>query len=463
MSTTKSTDKTTARKSRRAEPIDKRTAKNGKVTWTFQLDVGTKPDGTRDRQRFTCDTQAEARREYRRISSEVAVGTFAKLLDITVDEACDRWLEGRRGIRRITLEGYRNDLKPVRRRMGKKKLAQLTKADGDALVDFMLTEGRRNHKHFRPDSLMSQVAALIGRHPEGITAREIKARFPEFDVHTCLSGLIRDGRVIRPRRATYVLAQPVESEVGATGVKPVTVRSTLTTFGMMVQSYVDQGALPRNVIALVERPADDIADDDDDAEAAKSWTLEEVETFLEAARSERLYAAWLMSAYGMRRSEVLGMRWTRFSDAALKVRRGRVAIGTETEENLPKSKRSRRDLPPPADLAEALRALKARQRAECLTLGIPWSDDRLIVVDEAGEPIRPERYSDAFQKIRARVGLRRIPLKGLRNSSVSLMLASGVPVHIVAAFHGHDPALSLSVYSDAQPEDLKAAGASLFG
>lgn len=463
MSTAKTKDKATARKSRRTEPIDKRTAKNGKVTWTFQLDVGTKPDGTRDRQRFTHDTQTQARREYRRISSEVAAGTFAKLLDITVDEACDRWLAGRRGIRRITLEGYQNDLKPVRRRMGGKKLAQLTKADGDALVDWMLTEGRRSHRHFRPDSLMSQVTDLIGRHPEGITAAQIKARFPKSDVHTCLSGLIRDGRVTRPRRATYLLAQPTDTKTEVVGVKPVTVRSTLTTFGMMVQSYVDQGALPRNVIALVERPADEIAEDDDAAEAARSWTLAEVETFRAAARSERLYAAWLMSALGIRRSEVLGMRWTRFSDTALKVRRSRVAIGTESEENLPKSKRSRRDLPPPADLAEALRALKTRQKAECLALGIPWSDDRLIVVDEAGEPIRPERYSDGFQKIRTRAGLRRIPLKGLRNSSVSLMLASGIPVHIVAAFHGHDPSMSLSVYSDAQPEDLKAAGASLFG
>jgi hypothetical protein len=45
---------------------------------------------------------------------------------------------------------------------------------------------------------------------------------------------------------------------------------------------------------------------------------------------------------------------------------------------------------------------------------------------------------------------------------VSLMLACGIPPHIVAAWHGHDPAVSLSIYSDAQPEDLKAAGASLF-
>lgn len=42
----------------------------------------------------------------------------------------------------MTLQGYTHDLAAVRRFLGSKKLQQLTKADGDALVDWMLTEGR---------------------------------------------------------------------------------------------------------------------------------------------------------------------------------------------------------------------------------------------------------------------------------------------------------------------------------
>jgi integrase len=184
----------------------------------------------------------------------------------------------------------------------------------------MLTAGRGDPRHYRPDSLMSQVVEFISRHPEGASSAQIKARFPGKDVHTCLSGLIRAGRVTRPRRAVYTVAESAQRAQAESGVKPVTVRTTLTTFSMVVQSYVDQGALPRNVIALVERPADEIGDDD--ADDTKSWTLAEVETFRESVRRERLYACWLLSCYGMRRSEVLGVRWSRFDDAALKVRRG---------------------------------------------------------------------------------------------------------------------------------------------
>ncbi|WP_228566967.1 tyrosine-type recombinase/integrase [Nocardia sp. SYP-A9097] len=450
------------RRKRRAEPINKHIAKNGTVTYRFQVDIGTKPDGTRNRQQSTYRTLAEARREYRRITTEVARGTYAKLVEITADEACDQWLADRRRIRRNSLERCRQDLKPVRRRLGSKKLAQLTKKNGDALVEWMLTEGRRSPRQPRPDSLVSQVAEVIARHPDGISTAELKAEFGK-DVHHCLAGLVRAGRVTRPRRAVYVLAPPPVTAVAPRGAKPVTVRPTLTTFSMMVQSYVDQGALPRNVIALVDRPTDDITDNDDDETNAKSWTMSEVEVFRAAIVGERLAACWLMSCYGMRRSEVLGARWRRLDATALRVRRGRVAIGRETEENLPKSRRSRRDLPPPADLEAALRALKTRQKAECLAMGASWSDDRLIAVHENGTPVRPDWYSAEFQRIRKRTGLRRIPLKGLRNTSVSLMLASGIPVHIVAAWHGHDPAMSLSIYSDAHPRDLKAAGAALFG
>jgi len=327
------------KRTRRAEPITKRTAKNGSITYEFRADVGNKPDGTRDRRRFTYRTLSQARREYRRITSEVATGTYTRKSAITVAEACDEWLAGRRGIRRVTLQGYTHDLKPVRRYLGGKKLQQLTKADGDELVEWMLTEGRSSPKRYRPDSLAARVVELIEGHPEGIAAATIAAAFPEDDVHTCLSGLLRAGRVTRLRRAVYTLNDLAEAEVPARGVKPVTVRSTLTTFGMVIQSFVDQGALPRNIIALVERPADAIIDET--SGTSKSWTLAKVERFRDSVRHDRLYACWLLSCYGLRRSEVLGLRWSALDGDTLLIRRGRVTVGKESDEGMPKSRRSR--------------------------------------------------------------------------------------------------------------------------
>lgn len=448
-------------RARRAEPITRRTSKSGSVTYEFRADVGSKPDGTRDRRRFTYRTLAEARREFRRITTEVASGSYARKSAITVEDACEQWLAGRRGVRRVTLEGYTHDLKAVRRYLGGKKLQQLTKADGDALVDWMLTEGRSSRKRYQAESLATRVATLISKHPLGVSAAELAAAFPENDVHTCLAGLRRANRVTRVRRGVYVLDELDTGRSAVSGVKPITVRSTLTTFGMVVQSFVDQGALTRNIVSLVERPTDELIEDR--PETAKSWSLADVERFRASVREDRLFACWLLSCYGLRRSEVLAVRWSALDGDTLAIRRSRVVVGNQSIEGLPKSRRSLRDLPLPAELSNALGDLRSRQQKEAEAFGVPWSVDCLIAVREDGTPIRHEWYSDEFQRLRARAGLRRIHLKGLRNTSVSLMLAGGLPVHVVAAWHGHDPAVSLSIYSDAQRDDLRAAGAALFG
>lgn len=105
-----------------------------------------------------------------------------------------------------------------------------------------------------------------------------------------------------------------------------------------------------------------------------------------------------------------------------------------------------------------LRSLRQRQRTEALALGVAWSDDRFVAVRENGEPVGHDWYSNEFERLRERAELRRIPLKGLCNTSVSLMLDQRQPVHIVAAWHGHDPAVSLSIYADAKAEELKSGG-----
>ncbi|ULN32597.1 site-specific integrase [Mycolicibacterium smegmatis] len=454
-----------AKRTRRAEPINTHTAKTGTVTYWFQLDVGTKPDGSRDRRKFTYRTKTEARKELRRISSEVAAGTYNRPTSITVDEACDAWLAGRRGIRKVTYQGYVDQLKPVRRYLGSKKLQALTKADGDALVEWMLTAGRTSPRHYRADSLAGRVVALVAEHPDGITAAELAAAIPGADVHTSLSGLIRSGRVTRPRRGVYVLAEPVAS-AGAEvqGVKPVTVRATLTAFGAVVQSYTDQGVLPRNVIALVERPRD--VYDDSDSRTVVAWSPAEVEIFRVSVAGHRLYALWLVSMYGLRRSEVLGLRWSDvdLDTGTLRVRRGRVAVGSEVVEGRTKApKRSDRTLPLPDELTEALRTFKTARKREALAVGVPWDDRGLVAVREDGDPIAPDWYSAEFDRLRAATGQRRITLKGLRASSESAMLSRGVPLHVSAAWHGHSEAVALAHYARAQEDDLRRAGAALFG
>lgn len=215
-------------------------------------------------------------------------------------------------------------------------MIQLTKADGDSLVQWMLTAGRQSMRHFQPDSLAGRMVALVDQHPDGITSAELTAAFGGRDIHTCTSNLVAAGRITRIRRGVYgpATADPGTADAAAPrGVSAVTVRGTLTRFTAVIQSFVDQGVLARNVIELVEPPKNtdaEAGDDDEGAEpTAKSWTLAEVEQFRESVRDHRIYACWLLSCYGLRRSEVCGLRWSAVDlDAGtLAVVRGRVAVG----------------------------------------------------------------------------------------------------------------------------------------
>lgn len=69
----------------------------------------------------------------------------------------------------------------------------------------------------------------------------------------------------------------------------------------------------------------------------------EVGQFRESVREQRLVACWLQSCYGLRRSEVLELRWGAIDlgTGTLSVRRSRVAVGSEAVEGAPKSRRRR--------------------------------------------------------------------------------------------------------------------------
>ncbi len=101
-------------------------------------------------------------------------------------------------------------------------------------------------------------------------------------------------------------------------------------------------------------------------------------------------------------------------------RRGAVTIGFSQLLQLLAAEESSR--PRTSDRAGASQDARAR-RSQSVRRSMVGR--RLIAVHEDGSPIRHEWYSDEFQRLRERAGLRRIHLKALRNTSVSLMLGGG--------------------------------------
>ncbi|AWB95402.1 hypothetical protein DCE93_06805 [Agromyces badenianii] len=83
--------------------------------------------------------------------------------------------------------------------------------------------------------------------------------------------------------------------------------------------------------------------------------------------------------------------------------------------------------------------------------------DRVVVANEAGEPLRPDRYSDLFEAHAKDAGLPQIGLHDLRHTALSLLLEQGVPVPVVARIAGHDPSVTMRTYAHAQHDATRAA------
>lgn len=234
-------------------------------------------------------------------------------------------------------------------------------------------------------------------------------------------------------------------------------RSVNLTLGQLQAAYSLAGKdrkVAVNPVLFVDRVPGDSRDHG-------TWTEEEVRRFLATAASDRLAAAWLLSMLGLRRAEVLGLRWTDISRDArtLTIRRTWVLVESKPVEKGPKSKRSARTLPMLDVLAAALDKLEAVQFGELEAAGPAYANSGFVVLDELGQPFGIERYSDEFHRIAKEAGLPRIRLHDTRATMNSILEKLGVPETIRAAWFGHTIAVNRGSYLGApELDELRPAG-----
>ena len=186
----------------------------------------------------------------------------------------------------------------------------------------------------------------------------------------------------------------------------------------------------------------------------QSWTADELGQFLTCVAGTRLEAVWRLAAMtGMRRGEVLGLRWSDLDlDAArLSVRQALVAVGYEVLISTPKSHVARViDLD--AETVVKLREHRTRQGQERTEWGMDYRDQDLVVAKENGDPIHPHTFSQSFERAIEHAGLRRIRLHDVRHTHATLALQAGVPVKVVSERLGHEsPAFTLKQYAHVLP------------
>lgn len=208
-----------------------------------------------------------------------------------------------------------------------------------------------------------------------------------------------------------------------------------------------------------------------------TWTGAEVARFLAAAQehTDVHYAAWLMLVTtGLRRGELLGLRW---SDVDLDA--GRASIRQtlivvvvngrhEAQFGSPKTEQGRRQVALDATTVAALRTHRVMQAQQRLAAGPLYEDHDLVFAHADGRPLHPERFSRTFDQRVTRYGFRRIRLHDLRHTHATLALQTGVHPRVVQERMGHaNVGITLGTYSHVTPAmDASAAeviAAAIFG
>jgi integrase len=259
----------------------------------------------------------------------------------------------------------------------------------------------------------------------------------------------------------------LRSERSAHGRAGLSARSTQLSVGILKSACawaVQNELIGRNPIASVRRPRAQ-------APAMKVWTADQARAFLVATRDDRLSVAYaLLLSRGLRRGELLGLRWSAvdLEAGALRVDATLIIDDGHTIESRPKTNAGRRRIPLDATLVGLLRSHRDRQRFEKKAAGEAYDDGGYVIVDELGRPYYPGTISVAFKAAAEAAGLPAIRLHDTRHTAASLMLADGVPTKVVTEILGHaSPVITLSVYAHVLPGMSEEAGerlsAQLFG
>ena len=177
------------------------------------------------------------------------------------------------------------------------------------------------------------------------------------------------------------------------------------------------------------------------------YSEEELVALFELSRGDPLWPCIVLAGgMGLRRSEVLGVRWSRI-DMENRTVLLDTKIIEDTESGKPvlraiekmKNKSSRRTLPIPDPVFEMLETVKARQELNRKhfrgSYNRTWDD--YVCTDELGTLLYPDYVSDHFSDLLERLGMRHIRFHDLRHTFASVLLGKEVPLINVSNFLGH--------------------------
>lgn len=201
---------------------------------------------------------------------------------------------------------------------------------------------------------------------------------------------------------------------------------------------------------IMQNPCNDIEMPKTKKYTAKVYDAKQLAELFKAAADNDIEIAIILGALaGLRRGEVLGLKWdtVNFEKGTITISETVVRVlNTYTKD--PKSDTSQRNIAAPDALIKALRAQRKKQLELKLMLGQAYQDNNLVCCRADGSPITPSAFSHRYKALLTNSNLPYIRFHDLRHSYATLLLKGNVPAKVASALLGHSSVgITLDLYS----------------
>jgi integrase len=238
--------------------------------------------------------------------------------------------------------------------------------------------------------------------------------------------------------------QTLLNDLEERGLSPRTPQKCHLVAHQILKSAVESGLLENNAADLVKAPRYRPPE-------MQTWTLEQARRFLQAVEGDRYEALYLLVvSAGLRRSEVLGLKWedVDLTHRQLRVRRGLVRVRGEGKVVTDTKTHRARSIALSDEVLAALKARKQQQEIERIKAGEKWTESGHVFTSHLGTSVEPRNLNRFFAAKLKRLDIPKIHLHELRHTCATILLSEGVHPKVVQELLGHSNiSTTLNIYS----------------
>lgn len=231
---------------------------------------------------------------------------------------------------------------------------------------------------------------------------------------------------------------------GKGGLSPKTVKRH-----KLIIQFICKEAIKNNLI--LKNPCEFVVLPKQQRREADFYTLEELQQMFQCLKDETLYPLLYFTVmYGLRRSEVLGLKWDsiNFASGIVTIKHTVVRFSTVVEKDSTKNASSFRSYPLTTEIKEILLQLKQQENENRKLFGRDYNESDYIFKWADGKSFAPDYVTRKFSQLLKKHNLRHIRFHDLRHSCASLLIANDFSLKDIQEWLGHsDIQVTANIYA----------------